>query len=113
MSEAFIRIDGASLTYGEEGGTLALQGIDLTLHRGEFLAVVGPSGCGKSTLLKLISGLRPPSAGSVTVAGQKVTGPLKIVGMAFQNPTLLPWRTALENVLLPLEVVEPHRRNFR
>ena len=113
MSEGFIRIDGASLTYGEEGGTLALQGIDLTLHRGEFLAVVGPSGCGKSTLLKLISGLRPPSAGSVTVAGQKVTGPLKIVGMAFQNPTLLPWRTALENVLLPLEVVEPHRRNFR
>jgi NitT/TauT family transport system ATP-binding protein len=113
MSAPFIRIEGADLTYGEEGGVLALQGIDLTMQEGEFLAVVGPSGCGKSTLLKLISGLRPPSAGSVTVAGQKVTGPLKIVGMAFQNPTLLPWRTALENVLLPLEVVEPHRRNFR
>ncbi len=113
MSSDFIRIDGASLTYGEEGGVLALQDIDLTLKQGEFLAVVGPSGCGKSTLLKLISGLRPPSGGSVTVAGQKVTGPLKIVGMAFQNPTLLPWRTALENVLLPLEVVDPHRRNFR
>ncbi len=113
MSSDFIRIEKASLTYGEEGGVVALQDIDLTLKQGEFLAVVGPSGCGKSTLLKLISGLRPPTGGSVTVSGQKVTGPLKIVGMAFQNPTLLPWRTALENVLLPLEVVEPHRRTFR
>ncbi|GFZ81521.1 nitrate ABC transporter ATP-binding protein [Elstera cyanobacteriorum] len=113
MSSDFIRIDKASLTYGEEGGVLALQDIDLTLKQGEFLAVVGPSGCGKSTLLKLISGLRPPTGGSVTVSGQTVTGPLKIVGMAFQNPTLLPWRTALENVLLPLEVVDPHRRRFR
>lgn len=113
MSSDFIRIDKASLTYGEEGGVLALQDIDLTLKQGEFLAVVGPSGCGKSTLLKLISGLRPPTGGSVTVSGQTVTGPLKIIGMAFQNPTLLPWRTALENVLLPLEVVDPHRRRFR
>ncbi|TAD88297.1 MAG: ABC transporter ATP-binding protein [Alphaproteobacteria bacterium] len=77
--------------------------------RGEFVAVVGPSGCGKSSLMKLVTGLVPPSRGSIEVANAEVTGPLKIVGMAFQNPTLLPWRTTLQNVMLPLEIVEPHR----
>ena len=70
--------------------------------------MVGPSGCGKSSLLKLVSGLHPASAGRVAVAAAPVGGPLKIVGMAFQNPMMLPWRTTLENVLLPLEIVEPH-----
>jgi len=111
---AFVRVEGASLHYG--GGTdgvLALKDADLHIGRSEFAAVVGPSGCGKSTLLKLISGLNRPSAGRVVVDGAVVTRPLKIVGMAFQNPALLPWRTTLENLLLPLQVVEPHRRNFR
>jgi NitT/TauT family transport system ATP-binding protein len=62
--------------------------------------------------MKLCSGLRRPTRGRVEVAGGEVSGPLKIVGMAFQNPTLLPWRTTLDNVLLPLEVVEPYRRHF-
>jgi NitT/TauT family transport system ATP-binding protein len=79
----------------------------------EFIAIVGPSGCGKSTFMKLCSGLRPPTRGTVVVNGQPVSGPLKIVGMAFQNATLLPWRTALENVLLPLEIVEPYRSSFK
>jgi NitT/TauT family transport system ATP-binding protein len=79
----------------------------------EFIAIVGPSGCGKSTFMKLCSGLRPPTRGSVVVNGAAVSGPLKIVGMAFQNATLLPWRTALENVLLPLEIVEPYRSSFK
>jgi NitT/TauT family transport system ATP-binding protein len=110
----FVDIRSASLTYGEDAdGVLALRDCTLAIGRGEFAAVVGPSGCGKSTLLKLVSGLRPSTAGSVAVAGRPVTGPLKIVGMAFQNPTLLPWRTALDNVLLPMEVVEPHRHRFR
>ncbi len=109
-----IDIFDASLTYGEEdSGVLALKGLTLGVRRGEFAAIVGPSGCGKSTLLKLVSGLRPPTTGRVVVAGGPVKGPLKIVGMAFQNPILLPWRTTLKNVLLPLEVVPPHRGRFR
>jgi NitT/TauT family transport system ATP-binding protein len=114
VAPAFVDIRDASLTYGEdEAGVLALERCTLAIGRGEFSAVVGPSGCGKSTLFKLISGLRAPTSGSVAVADAPVRGPLKIVGMAFQNPTLLPWRTALDNVLLPMEVVEPHRYRFR
>src|SRR5512134_1246322 len=101
------------MAYGR--GAAAVRAIDdvtLDIARGEFIAVVGPSGCGKSSLMKLISGLHPPLGGSLTVEGKPVTGPLKSVGMAFQNSNLLPWRTALENVLLPLEIVEPYRSNF-
>jgi NitT/TauT family transport system ATP-binding protein len=111
---AFVRVEGASLHYrGGEEGVLALKDTDIAIRRGEFAAVVGPSGCGKSTLLKLISGLNRPSTGRVVVDQTEVNKPLKIVGMAFQNPALLPWRTTLENLLLPLQVVEPHRRQFR
>ena len=102
------------MAYGR--GAAAVKAIDrvtLSIARGEFIAVVGPSGCGKSSLMKLISGLHPPLAGSLTIEGKPVTGPLKSVGMAFQNSNLLPWRRAIDNVLLPLEIVEPHRRNFR
>jgi len=89
-----------------------LKEVSLEVEAGGFLAVVGPSGCGKSSLMKLISGLHPPLAGLLSVEGKPVTGPLKSVGMAFQNANLLPWRTALDNVLLPLEIVEPYRRDF-
>jgi NitT/TauT family transport system ATP-binding protein len=101
------------MAYGR--GAAAVRAIDevtLDIAHGEFIAVVGPSGCGKSSLMKLISGLHPPASGSLTFEGKPVTGPLKSVGMAFQNSNLLPWRTALENVLLPLEIVEPYRSNF-
>jgi NitT/TauT family transport system ATP-binding protein len=101
------------LVYGRRRPTLAIEGLDLEIDQGKFVAVVGPSGCGKSSLMKLVTGLRRPSAGSIEVAGKEVNGPLKIVGMAFQNPTLLPWRTTLSNVMLPLEIVEPHRHQFR
>ncbi|MFQ3622162.1 MAG: ABC transporter ATP-binding protein [Acetobacteraceae bacterium] len=107
----FVELDRVSLTYG--GGTLAVDGLDLAIARGEFAAVVGPSGCGKSTLMKLVTGLAPATRGNVAVAGREVAGPVKIVGMAFQNPTLLPWRTTLDNVLLPLEIVQPHKATFR
>ena len=101
------------MAYGR--GAAAVRAIDevsLEIARGEFIAVVGPSGCGKSSLMRLISGLHPAAAGSLTVEGKPVTGPLRSVGMAFQNSNLLPWRTALENVLLPLEIVEPYRSDF-
>ena len=106
-------LDRVSLRYGGPDGVLALQEASLRLGDGEFVAVVGPSGCGKSSLMKLITGLLPPSSGVLTVAGQRVAGPLKIVGMAFQNPTMLPWRTTLDNVMLPLEIVQPHRGRLR
>jgi NitT/TauT family transport system ATP-binding protein len=109
----FVRIDKVDLRYGGEGGTLALQDLSLKVQEGEVLAVVGPSGCGKSTLMKVVTGLWKPSAGRVTVAGRTVDGPISIVGMAFQNSIMLPWRTTLRNVMLPLEIVEPHKRRLR
>ena len=109
----FVSLEGVSHAYGAATNAPAVEGLTLDIQEGEFAAIVGPSGCGKSTLLKLVSGLRRPNAGSVRVAGDTVTRPLKIVGMAFQNPTLLPWRSSLANVLLPLEIVEPHRSRIR
>ena len=101
------------MAYGRGGAAVrALEGVTLDIARGEFIAVVGPSGCGKSSLMKLISGLHPVASGALMVEGKPVTGPLRSVGMAFQNSNLLPWRTALENVLLPLEIVEPYRSDF-
>ena len=91
----------------------AVEDISLQVQRGEFIAIVGPSGCGKSTFMKLTTGLKKPSKGSIHVDGKPVNGPLKISGMAFQSPSLLPWRTTLDNVLLPLEIVEPHRSRFK
>ncbi|SRR5260370_23874734 len=102
------------MAYGR--GAAAVRAIDevsLTIAEGEFAAVVGPSGCGKSSLLRLISGLHPPLGGTLTVERKPVTGPVKSVGMAFQNSNLLPWRNAVENVLLPLEIVQPFRGNFQ
>ena len=109
----FVGVYNASLHYPGSEGVLAISGLDLSIEEGEFAAVVGPSGCGKSTLMKLISGLSPPTGGRVVVDNTEVRSPLKNVGMAFQNPALLPWRTTLDNLLLPLEVVRPHRENFR
>jgi NitT/TauT family transport system ATP-binding protein len=101
------------MAYGRGAAAVkAIEEVSLEIARGEFVAVVGPSGCGKSSLMKLISGLHPPLAGSLTIEGRPVTGPLKSVGMAFQNSNLLPWRSALDNVLLPLEIVEPYRSRF-
>jgi NitT/TauT family transport system ATP-binding protein len=109
-----IDIADVDLTYAAAGGgVLALQGTTLKVERGEFAAVVGPSGCGKSSLMRLVTGLRPPNAGHIAVFGEAVTGPVKIAGMAFQNPNLLPWRKVIDNVLLPLEIVQPHRQRFR
>lgn len=109
----FVELDGVSLRYPGSHSTLALEGLDLRVQQGEFVAIVGPSGCGKSTLMKVVTGLWPASSGVVIVNGHEVSGPLKFVGMAFQNSVQLPWRTTLANVMLPLEIVEPHRRRLR
>jgi NitT/TauT family transport system ATP-binding protein len=110
---AFVALDAVSHSYGGAGGALAVDGLSFAIERGEFAAVVGPSGCGKSTLMKLATGLQFPFKGTIRVAGDLVRAPVKIAGMAFQAPTLLPWRTTLENLLLPLEIVRPHRHEFR
>jgi NitT/TauT family transport system ATP-binding protein len=112
--QELVKLEKVSMAYGR--GTTAVQAIEdvsISIAKGEFIAVVGPSGCGKSSLMKLISGLHAPSAGALTVENKPVRAPLKSVGMAFQNSNLLPWRTALDNVLLPLEIVEPHRQRIR
>lgn len=114
--DPLVDISNVTLRYRGQAGatsTLAVKGLDLSVARGEFVAVVGPSGCGKSTLMKLATGLQFPTKGSVSVAGKAVTGPVSIAGMAFQNPVMLPWRLTRDNVLLPLEVVDKHRRSFR
>jgi NitT/TauT family transport system ATP-binding protein len=114
---AFVALEGVSHAYGAvggaTGGTLAVDGLTISVNRGEFAAVVGPSGCGKSTLMKLATGLQFPFKGSVRIAGNVIDRPVKMAGMAFQAPTLLPWRTTLDNLLLPLEIVEPHRREIK
>ncbi|WP_185985009.1 ABC transporter ATP-binding protein [Aureimonas mangrovi] len=110
---SLVTLDKVALSYGGEGGTLAVDDLSIDVKRGEFVAVVGPSGCGKSTLMKLVTGLQSPSAGTITVGGERVTKPVSIVGMAFQNPTLLPWRTTLDNILLPLEIVDRHKKRLR
>ncbi|MBM3623370.1 MAG: ABC transporter ATP-binding protein [Alphaproteobacteria bacterium] len=114
VDQALVELRGVKLAYGVgRDSTLAVDGLDMRIGKGEFVAVVGPSGCGKSTLMKLVTGLLPPTSGEIIVHGQTVTKPIKGVGMAFQNPTLMPWRTTMDNVLLPMEVVEPHKRRFR
>ncbi len=115
-SSSFVSFDKVWLAYNDElqaAGQYAVEDITLDVKKGEFIAIVGPSGCGKSTFMKLATGLRMPSKGSIHIGGQAVTGPLKISGMAFQAPSLLPWRTTVDNVLLPLEIVEPYRSNFK
>jgi NitT/TauT family transport system ATP-binding protein len=111
---ALVEINDVGLFYGKgEARTKAVEHLDIHIKKGEFIAVVGPSGCGKSTLMKMVSGLLPVSEGALLVEGKPVTGPLHSVGMAFQSSNLLPWRTVTDNVLLPLEIVQPHRSKIR
>ena len=100
-----ISLTGVSRTFTGRSGTVeALRDIDLEVPDGEFIAVVGRSGCGKSTLLRLIAGLLPTSTGEVRVAGERVTRPRRDIAMLFQRPALLPWRSVLDNVLLPVQI---------
>ncbi|HQS47487.1 MAG TPA: ABC transporter ATP-binding protein [Xanthobacteraceae bacterium] len=87
----------------------ALEEVSLDVRRGEFVAIVGPSGCGKSTLLKILTGLFAPSAGDTRIGGTVTTGPRRDIGVVFQSPLLFPWRTVLENVMLPADVQKLNR----
>jgi NitT/TauT family transport system ATP-binding protein len=101
-----IRVGGVAKRYRsrQPGGVLALKEVDLSIAQGEFLALLGPSGCGKTTLLRIIAGLEPASAGEVLIEGKAVREPVANVSFVFQSAVLLPWRTILSNVLLPVEI---------
>ncbi|MCW5713001.1 MAG: ABC transporter ATP-binding protein [Bauldia sp.] len=109
---SFVALEDVRFAYGGTGAP-AVDRLTMKIDRGAFAAVVGPSGCGKSTLMKLATGLQFPQGGAVLLGGEPVDRPVKIAGMAFQAPTLLAWRTTRENILLPLEIVQPHRRRMR
>jgi NitT/TauT family transport system ATP-binding protein len=96
---------GLSKTYGATNShqVTALKNLDFEIYDGEFVSVVGQSGCGKSTLLKVLAGLLPYSAGSIELNGKPLRGPSPEAAVVFQSPVLLPWRTVIENVLLPIE----------
>ncbi len=118
MSTPLIELSGVSLQYAN--GTVALESTDLSIAKGDFVALVGPSGCGKSTILKLVAGLLRPSAGAVVVGGREVGAAGQRdafasgirLGLAFQNPTMLPWLSIRENVMIPLKIVEPYRQDY-
>jgi NitT/TauT family transport system ATP-binding protein len=90
-----------------------IEDISLTIAKGEFVSFVGPSGCGKTSILKMISGLAPAPIGIVNYHGVPITKPIPNVGVAFQSPVLMPWRNVLQNVMLPLEIVQPYKKDFK
>lgn len=92
---------------------VALQGMSLDVMDGEFLSLLGPSGCGKSTALNIMGGLLAPTSGSVTFDGNTVSGPSRDIGMMFQQAVMFPWRTTIDNVLLPIEVFGQSKKKFR
>jgi NitT/TauT family transport system ATP-binding protein len=111
---AFLRIAGLEKIYRTKDGVdiHALQNINLAINGGEFISIVGPSGCGKSTLLKILAGILERSAGEITMAGKALSGPSRDLGVVFQAPVLLPWRTVLENVMVPIEIQRRDRAVF-
>jgi NitT/TauT family transport system ATP-binding protein len=111
---AYVELAGVAKTYRRRGiETHALESIDLAIREGEFLAIVGPSGCGKSTLLRLVAGLHLASAGEVRVGGRRVEAPQTDLGIVFQSPVLLDWRTALDNVLVQIDLRGLDPRAYR
>jgi NitT/TauT family transport system ATP-binding protein len=106
---AHVVLSSVQKSYGE---IEAIRDASFALTAGEFVSVLGPSGCGKSTLLMMIAGLISPSAGEITVGGSQIRGPRREIGIAFQSPVLLPWRSIIDNVLFPIEMLKLPRRTF-
>ena len=102
-AEPVYQLANVGKTY-KRNAVVALEKVSLTLAEGSFSSVIGSSGCGKSTLLKIMAGLLPPSTGRVVLQGRHVTGPRRDIGMMFQQATLFPWRTTVENIVLPIAI---------
>jgi NitT/TauT family transport system ATP-binding protein len=109
-----VSITGLQKTYRSKDGNVieALKDINLDVRTSEFISIVGPSGCGKTTLLKILAGILDRSAGEVLMAGRSLNGPSRDLGVVFQAPVLLPWRTVLQNVMVPVEVQRRDRAVF-
>ena len=111
--ELAIELSQTAVTFGRgDKAVPALSPTSLRIADGDFVALVGPSGCGKSTILKLVGGLVAPTSGVVVVGGREVAAKALRIGMAFQNPTMLPWMTIEKNIMLPLKIVEPFRSEY-
>jgi NitT/TauT family transport system ATP-binding protein len=109
-----IAVNDLTKTYAaRQGDVLALENVGFGVDESEFVAVVGPSGCGKSTLLKILAGLLPPTRGEARLRGTPIAGPRRDIGVVFQSPVLFPWRTVLDNVLLPVDVQALDRPSHR
>ncbi len=103
--QPFISIQGVSKQFsGRSGLVQAVQSVDLNIQQGEFISVIGPSGCGKSTLMMMLAGLLPMSTGNIRIGGDSIDGPVKDLGIVFQQDALLEWRTAIQNIVLQAEV---------
>jgi NitT/TauT family transport system ATP-binding protein len=109
-----IKLAGVSKSYGAGHDAIAaVEQIDLEVGHNQFVSLLGPSGCGKSTLMLMIAGLVRPGSGTISIQGRVVDGPLRTSGIVFQNPVLLPWRTVLDNVLLPIELMGENVNRYR
>src|SRR6202165_1240448 len=112
--KCLVRIAGLEKIYRTKDGNdiHALQDINLEIRTAEFISIVGPSGCGKTTLLKILAGILTRSAGEVVMQGRSLSGPSRELGVVFQAPVLLPWRTVLQNVMVPVEIQKRDRAEF-
>jgi NitT/TauT family transport system ATP-binding protein len=109
----YIEVRNVSKTYvSKKSTTEALRCVTLDVYENEFVSMLGRSGCGKTTLLKIIGGILPKTGGEVLIDGTPVTGPVRNLGMVFQSPTLLKWRSTLKNILLPLEILDLNVENY-
>src|SRR3989441_4911549 len=115
VTAPLIVVSNLEKTYATRGRAQvhARAGISVEVGAGEFITIVGQSGCGKTTLLKILAGLLPRSSGRVTLRGLDVDGPSRDIGIVFQDPVLLPWRTVVDNVMLPVEVLRLDRGAHR
>lgn len=101
-----INLAGICKAYGTGRNEVSVvNDLNLSIHHNEFVSLIGPSGCGKSTLMLMIAGLVEPTGGTISIRGRGITGPQRSTGIVFQDPVLLPWRTVLDNVLLPIELM--------
>jgi NitT/TauT family transport system ATP-binding protein len=110
----FVSVDAVRKTYDSRSGPVeAVASVSFSVPHGQFVAILGPSGCGKSTLLMMVAGLEPASAGAIAIGGRPMTGPRTDIGVMFQDATLLPWKSALDNVLFPIRVFKRPLDGYR